>query len=64
MVDPTSELNEDISPEDAPVCETCDAALVDTPDQRVVTWIADGAVRTVHFCDEACRSEWSLPGGQ
>lgn len=58
MVDPTSNLNEDISPEDAPSCRTCDEVLVDSADHRVVTWIEDGAVESAHFCDDGCRSEW------
>lgn len=58
MVDPTSDLNEDIDPEDAPVCEACDTTLEASPDHRVLTWIADGAVQTAHFCDEDCRTDW------
>lgn len=61
MVDPTSELNEDISPEDAPVCATCGNALVDHPNHRVVTWVEDEQVRTTHFCDETCRANWEGP---
>ena len=60
MVDPTSDLNEDISPEDAPTCETCSTALVDSPNHRVVTWIEDDEVQTAHFCDDACRENWNV----
>ena len=59
MVDPTSDLNEDVAEEDAPTCATCGAVLVDSPDHRVITWIEDGEVETAHFCDDACRMEWS-----
>lgn len=58
MVDPTSELGEDVSEEDAPRCETCDEPIVADPDHRVVTWIEDDRVETVHFCGESCREEW------
>lgn len=58
MVDPTSDLGEDVTEEDAPRCQTCSKPIVDDPDHRVVTWIEDDAVETVHFCDSVCRSEW------
>jgi len=61
MVDPTSKLNEEVSPEDAPVCATCGSSLVDRPDHRVITWIEDDQVRTAHFCDETCRTNWAVP---
>lgn len=58
MVDPTSDLNENIAEEDAPNCETCGTALVNNPDHRVVTWIEDEAAQTAHFCDADCRTNW------
>lgn len=58
MVDPTSDLEEDVSEDDAPRCRTCGDAIVDAPNHRVVTWIEDDEVRTMHFCDEACRLDW------
>jgi len=58
MVDPTSDLGEDVSEEEAPRCATCGASITDTPDHRVITWIEDDQVRTAHFCDEECRLEW------
>lgn len=58
MVDPTSELNEDISPDEAPTCKTCESPIVDNPDHRVVTWIEDETVQSMHFCDESCRRDW------
>jgi len=59
MVDPTSELNEDVSEEEAPRCAVCDEPLVREPDHRVVTRVEDGQVVTTHFCDEDCRAEWT-----
>lgn len=59
MVDPTSELNEDVDEDDAPNCETCGASLANAPDHRVVTRVDDGSVVTVHFCDDDCRAEWA-----
>jgi hypothetical protein len=58
MVDPTSDLNENVPEEDAPACETCGDTLVDHPNHRVITWIADGEVETAHFCDDECRMNW------
>lgn len=58
MVDPTSDVAEDISEEEAPDCATCGAAVFDTPRHRVITWVEDGEVRTAHFCDDDCRMEW------
>lgn len=58
MVDPTSDLGEEVSEDDAPRCETCGDPIVDEPRHRVVTWIEDGEVRTAHFCDDDCRAEW------
>ncbi|MFB6151309.1 MAG: hypothetical protein ABEJ40_05830 [Haloarculaceae archaeon] len=59
MVDPTSDLGEDVSEDDAPACEVCGTPLVEDPDHRVVSWIEADEVRTVHFCDGSCRNEWS-----
>lgn len=58
MVDPTSNLNEDVNEENAPRCAACDDPVLGA-DHRVITWIEDGEVRTAHFCDSACRSAWS-----
>ena len=58
MVDPTSDLNENISEDDAPDCETCGTVLVQMPTHRVITWVEDGEVQTVHFCDEDCLTDW------
>jgi len=58
MVDPTSDLGEDVSEEDAPTCETCGDSIRNYPDHRVLTWIDEGEVRSAHFCDDECRMEW------
>lgn len=59
MVDPTSDLGEDVSEEDAPRCATCDEPILSGTDHRVVTWVEQDEVRTVHFCDDECRKQWS-----
>ena len=61
MVDPTSDLGEDVTEDDAPTCEACGEPIVRESTHRVVTWIEDDQVRTAHFCDDACRSEWDRP---
>ena len=61
MVDPTSDLGEDVSEDDAPTCATCGATILEEPNHRVVTWIDDGAVETAHFCDDGCRDAWDDP---
>lgn len=58
MVDPTSDLGEDVTEEDAPCCATCGTAIVRDPNHRVITWIEDDEVQTAHFCDEDCRQNW------
>ncbi len=57
MVDPTSDLGEDVTEEEAPRCEVCEEPIL-TDTHRVVTWIEDGSVRAAHFCDDSCRREW------
>ena len=59
MVDPTSDLGEDVTEEDAPRCENCGEPVLHAADHRVVTWIEDDTVRSVHFCDEDCREAWT-----
>jgi len=61
MVDPTSDLGEDVTEEDAPTCTICGDPIVQETTHRVVTWIEDGEVQTAHFCDETCREEWTHP---
>lgn len=58
MVDPTSELGENENPADAPRCGTCGTPVANAPDHRVITWVEEGAVRAVHFCDDSCRAAW------
>ena len=58
MVDPTSDLNEDVSAEEAPPCTVCGAAIVQDPGHTVVTRVEGGEVRTWHFCSEGCRETW------
>ncbi|KTG07849.1 DUF7576 family protein [Haloferax profundi] len=59
MVDPTSDLEENVDPEDAPTCATCGDPIVNVPTHRVVTWVDDdGAVQYRHFCDDECRADW------
>lgn len=62
MVDPTSDLGEDVSEEDAPRCATCGAPIVGSVSHRVVTWIDDDEVQSAHFCDESCRRDWDGGG--
>lgn len=58
MVDPTSELGEDVTEENAPRCERCEEPIMQSPTHRVVTWVEDGAVETAHFCGDACLDAW------
>lgn len=58
MVDPTSDIGEDVDEEDAPVCATCGESIVESKTHRVITWIEDGSVESAHFCDERCRMDW------
>jgi uncharacterized protein with PIN domain len=58
MVDPTSDLGEDVTEQEAPRCAVCGEPIVQEPSHRVVTKIEDDAVVTTHFCDSACRAEW------
>ncbi|KAB1196418.1 MULTISPECIES: hypothetical protein [Haloferax] len=59
MVDPTSDLGENVDPDDAPQCATCGEAIVNVPTHHVVTWVdGDGAVQYRHFCNDDCRADW------
>lgn len=58
MVDPTSDLGEDVAEDDAPTCANCGARIANEPNHRVITWIDDGSVQTAHFCDDDCRTAW------
>lgn len=59
MVDPTSDLGEDVSEEDAPRCAVCAEPILQSATHRVVTRIEEMAVVTTHFCSDDCRSERS-----
>lgn len=60
MVDPTSDLNEDVDEDNAPRCAACGDPVV-SAHHRVVTWVEGDAARTEHFCDASCRDEWDGP---
>ncbi|MFQ3284097.1 hypothetical protein [Natronomonas sp.] len=59
MVDPTSDLGEDVTEETAPCCAACSEPIVNEPTHKVLTRIEDGSILTMHFCDTTCRAEWS-----
>jgi len=58
MVDPTSDLGEDVTEENAPVCETCEKPIVRLPTHRVVSSIEDGTAVHLHFCDDDCKADF------
>jgi hypothetical protein len=53
MVDPTSDLAEDIDEASAPSCAAC-GAPVTGENRRVLTRVVDGEARVRHFCDDDC----------
>ncbi|QAU12354.1 hypothetical protein EKH57_06290 [Halorubrum sp. BOL3-1] len=57
MVDPTSELEEDVDEESAPRCVTCDGPALGVG-RRTVTWVDGGDAVHRHFCSESCRAAW------
>jgi hypothetical protein len=58
MVDPTSDLEEDVDESNAPECTTCGAKIIRDPNHRVVTWIEANRVQSRHFCSDECRDDW------
>ncbi|ADQ67447.1 hypothetical protein GL213_09350 [Halogeometricum borinquense] len=58
MVDPTSNLGEDIDESDAPSCSNCDEPIIQSATHRVVTWVEDEQVKYRHFCSDDCRDEY------
>lgn len=50
MVDPTSDLCENVAEADAPRCTACAEPIVADPGHRVVTEVVDSRVETTHFC--------------
>ncbi|WP_418282522.1 DUF7576 family protein [Halorubrum sp. DTA98] len=57
MVDPTSDLGEDVDEESAPRCATCGEPVLGTG-HRTVTWIVGDHAEHRHFCDQECRDGW------
>lgn len=57
MVDPTSDLGEDVDEESAPRCGTCGEPALG-PDRLTVTWVVDERAEHRHFCDVNCRADW------
>jgi len=57
MVDPTSDLGEDVDEENAPSCATCGSKIIQSPTHRVITRIEDGKVQTTHFCSAECKAD-------
>ena len=59
MVDPTSDIGEDVDEESAPECTVCGSPIVQEPTHRVVTWVdEDGQIQHRDFCGEECRAAW------
>lgn len=58
MVDPTSDLGEDVDESNAPECAVCGEQIIQSPTHRVVTSIEAGIVQHRHFCDDDCRDAW------
>jgi hypothetical protein len=58
MVDPTSDLEEDVDEESAPRCVTCGEPALGVG-RRTVTWVDDDAVQHRHFCTQDCRDDWT-----
>ncbi|MFB6129491.1 MAG: hypothetical protein ABEJ28_01565 [Salinigranum sp.] len=58
MVDPTSDLEEDVDESNAPECATCGAKIIREPTHVVVAWIEGEEVQHRHFCDADCRAGW------
>jgi hypothetical protein len=58
MVDPTSDLAEDVDEEEAPNCDVCGDPIAEDPSHVVRSWVEDDEVQHRHFCDEACEAEF------
>ncbi|EMA68710.1 hypothetical protein C461_03747 [Halorubrum aidingense JCM 13560] len=58
MVDPTSDLEEDVDEESAPRCAVCGGPALGVG-RRTVTWVDGDAVRHRHFCTQDCRDDWT-----
>ena len=57
MVEPTSDLGEDVDEDDAPECATCGTKIIQSPTHRVVTRIEDGRAHHTHFCSPECKAD-------
>ncbi|WP_459821501.1 DUF7576 family protein [Halorubrum luteum] len=57
MVDPTSDLGEDVDEQSAPRCAACGEPVLGH-ERRTVTWVDGDHVEHRHFCDDECRNEW------
>ena len=57
MVDPTSDLGEDVTEDEAPRCAVCREPILREASHRVATRIEDETVVTEHFCGPECRDE-------
>ncbi len=53
MTDPTSDVGEGKTRE----CAVC-GDPIDGPGHRVITWIEDDSVRTVHVCSPTCEAAY------
>jgi hypothetical protein len=62
-VDPTSDLGEDVAEADAPTCAVTGEPIVEEESHRVLSWIEDGAVQSVHFSSPDRRDEWIAERG-
>ncbi|ATW88990.1 hypothetical protein halTADL_2243 [Halohasta litchfieldiae] len=58
MVDPTSDIGEDVTEENAPECEQCSSKIIQSTSHRVVSEIEDGRAVHHHFCSDDCHDEW------
>lgn len=57
MVDPTSDLGEDVTEAEAPRCAVCSEPILQDASHSVVTKIEDDSVVTTHFCSPDCQAE-------
>ena len=57
MVDPTSDLEEDIDEDAAPQCAVCGEPALGVG-RRIITWVEASELQRRHFCDTDCRNEW------
>ena len=57
MVDPTSDIGEDVDEDDAPECAVCGECIIQLSTHRVVATVEDGQIEHHHFCSDECRTE-------